>query len=52
MSTEYVIETDRLTKYYGSRAVVNSLCLRIPRGSVYGFLGRTTARGNRQPSRC
>lgn len=43
MNTEYVIETDRLTKYYGSRAVVNSLCLRIPRGSVYGFLGRNGA---------
>ncbi|NLS95372.1 MAG: ABC transporter ATP-binding protein [Planctomycetaceae bacterium] len=37
---EHVIETRRLTKYYGSKCVVNNLDLRIPRGSVYGFLGR------------
>ncbi len=37
------IVTHRLTKYYGGRRVVNSLDLRIPRGSVYGFLGRNGA---------
>lgn len=37
------ILTQRLTKYYGRRPVVNSLDLRVPRGSVYGFLGRNGA---------
>jgi ABC-2 type transport system ATP-binding protein len=35
-----VIATHRLTKYYDRRAVVNSLELRVPQGSVYGLLGR------------
>jgi ABC-2 type transport system ATP-binding protein len=34
------ISTTGLTKYYGRRAVVNSLDLRVPAGSVYGLLGR------------
>jgi ABC-2 type transport system ATP-binding protein len=37
------IVTHRLTKYYGNRCVVNQLDLRIPKGSVYGFLGRNGA---------
>jgi ABC-2 type transport system ATP-binding protein len=34
------ISTTGLTKYYGRRAVVDSLNLRVPEGSVYGLLGR------------
>jgi ABC-2 type transport system ATP-binding protein len=34
------ITTSGLTKYYSRRAVVNSLNLRVPTGSVYGLLGR------------
>lgn len=34
-----VIETDQLSKRYGSRTVVDSLNLRVPQGCVYGFLG-------------
>lgn len=41
--SEFVIETKRLTKYYGSRQVVAPLDLQIPRGSVFGFLGRNGA---------
>lgn len=37
------IVTRRLTKYYGTKAVVNALDLRIPKGCVYGFLGRNGA---------
>lgn len=37
------IVTRRLTKYYGQRAVVHALDLRVPQGSVYGFLGRNGA---------
>ncbi len=37
------IVTERLTKYYGSKCVVNQLSLRVPEGCVYGFLGRNGA---------
>jgi ABC-2 type transport system ATP-binding protein len=37
------IRTQSLTKYYGPRCVVRSLDLRVPVGSVYGFLGRNGA---------
>ncbi|MDR3633486.1 MAG: ABC transporter ATP-binding protein [Isosphaeraceae bacterium] len=37
------IVTERLTKYYESRCVVNGLNLHVPVGSVYGFLGRNGA---------
>ena len=37
------IFTERLTKHYGGRRVVDSLNLRIPQGSVYGLLGRNGA---------
>lgn len=38
-----VIVTHRLTKFYGARPVVHALDLRVPRGCVYGFLGRNGA---------
>jgi ABC-2 type transport system ATP-binding protein len=37
------IITERLTKHYGSKCVVNQLSLRVPEGCVYGFLGRNGA---------
>lgn len=37
------IVTERLTKFYGSQCVINNLNLRVPVGSVYGFLGRNGA---------
>ena len=37
------IITERLTKHYGGRRVVDSLDLRVPQGSVYGLLGRNGA---------
>lgn len=39
----YAIETRRLTKHYGTQCVVNQLDLNVPRGCVYGFLGRNGA---------
>src|SRR3982751_6921910 len=42
-STTNVIVTERLTKHYGGRRVVDSLDLRVPQGSVYGLLGRNGA---------
>ena len=38
-----VIVTERLTKFYGGRRVVDGLDLRVPKGCVYGFLGRNGA---------
>ncbi|HWB58996.1 MAG TPA: ATP-binding cassette domain-containing protein [Chthoniobacteraceae bacterium] len=44
MSTgEVVIQTRGLTRYYGKKCVVNQLDLKIPRGLVYGLLGRNGA---------
>lgn len=40
---EDAISTERLTKYYGGRKVVDSLDLCVPRGTVYGLLGRNGA---------
>jgi ABC-2 type transport system ATP-binding protein len=40
---EDAIRTYRLTRYYGNRKVVDGLNLRVPRGSVYGLLGRNGA---------
>ena len=40
MSTSNVIEIDHLTKYYGTREIVRDLSLKVPTGSIYGFLGR------------
>jgi ABC-2 type transport system ATP-binding protein len=39
----HAIFTERLTKYYGPKCVVNTLDLRVPAGTVYGFLGRNGA---------
>jgi ABC-2 type transport system ATP-binding protein len=40
---EFAIRTDRLTKHYGGRRVVDNLDLRVPPGAVYGLLGRNGA---------
>jgi len=37
------IVTQRLTKYYGGKRVVDALDLKVPTGCVYGFLGRNGA---------
>ena len=40
---DLALSTHRLTKHYGQKRVVDSLDLRVPKGSVYGFLGRNGA---------
>jgi ABC-2 type transport system ATP-binding protein len=40
MNADPVIEIDHLTKYYGTREIVRDLSLKVPSGSIYGFLGR------------
>jgi ABC-2 type transport system ATP-binding protein len=38
--TDYVIETDQLSRSFGKTTALNDLTLRVPRGGIYGFLGR------------
>jgi ABC-2 type transport system ATP-binding protein len=38
-STDMAIETDALTRRFGKATVVDQLALRVPVGSVFGFLG-------------
>ncbi len=40
MNPSPVIQIDHLTKYYGTRQIVSDLSLTVPRGTIYGFLGR------------
>lgn len=41
--SDMAITTDALTKFYGDVRAVDGLDLRVPRGAVYGFLGRNGA---------
>ena len=36
---DYAIQTEQLTKMFGSHKAVDAVSLRVPRGSCYGFLG-------------
>jgi len=38
--TDFAIQTRQLTKFFGAKCVVRDLNLNVPRGAVYGFLGR------------
>lgn len=41
--TDYAITTDHLAKLYAGARAVDGLNLKVPRGAVYGFLGRNGA---------
>jgi ABC-2 type transport system ATP-binding protein len=41
--TDYVIETNRLTKSFAGTLALHGLDLRVPRGSIFAFLGRNGA---------
>lgn len=43
IANENVIETRALTCYFGAKKVVDSVSLSVPRGSIFGFLGRNGA---------
>ena len=38
-TTDYAIETDRLTRRFGDFVAVDQVTLKIPKGHLYGFLG-------------
>lgn len=40
---ELAIQTDKLEKVYSKLRAVDGLSLSVPRGSIYGFLGRNGA---------
>lgn len=40
---EYVLETTALQKKYGRATVLNNVSMHIPRGAIYGFVGRNGA---------
>jgi ABC-2 type transport system ATP-binding protein len=35
----YAVQIDHVTKTFGSHVAVNDLCLQVPEGCIYGFLG-------------
>ena len=41
--TDYIIETNQLCKSYKDKAALRGLDLRVPAGSIFGFLGRNGA---------
>ncbi|HEV8587559.1 MAG TPA: ABC transporter ATP-binding protein [Pyrinomonadaceae bacterium] len=41
--SEFVLQTDALTKRYGRRVVVDGLSLSVERGDIFGFLGQNGA---------
>jgi ABC-2 type transport system ATP-binding protein len=42
-SSPAVIETRGLTRYFGGKCAVDTVSLRVPRGSVFAFIGRNGA---------
>lgn len=40
---EYILETHALTKRYGECKVLNGLDMHVPKGSIYGFVGKNGA---------
>jgi len=40
---KYAIELQNLCKSYGRQKVVDSLCIKVPEGKIYGFLGKNGA---------
>lgn len=40
---EYVLTTDALTKHYGNFKALNGLSMHVPKGAIYGFVGKNGA---------
>ena len=40
---EYVLETNKLTKMYKQSTALSGLTMHVPKGSIYGFVGRNGA---------
>jgi ABC-2 type transport system ATP-binding protein len=42
-SSDYVIETEGISRSFGGTSALRNFTLRVPRGTIYGFLGRNGA---------
>ena len=40
---EYVLKTNKLCKHYKNFKALNGLTMNVPKGSIYGFVGRNGA---------
>lgn len=40
---DYVLQTNALTKHYGHFKALNGLTMNVPKGAIYGFVGRNGA---------
>ncbi len=37
---EYVLRTNNLSKHYGQFKALNGLTINVPKGAIYGFVGK------------
>ncbi|MFD2881558.1 hypothetical protein ACFTAO_45810 [Paenibacillus rhizoplanae] len=47
-----IIQTEGLTKHFGSHHAVDQLSIEVNPGEIYGFLGAERSRQKQQPSAC
>lgn len=40
---EYILETDNLSKVYGTKTVLNHVSIHVPKKSIYGLVGKNGA---------
>ena len=40
---EYVLRTNNLSKHYGQFKALNGLTINVPKGAIYGFVGKNGA---------
>ena len=40
---DYILKTKKLTKYYGKFRALDGLTMNVPKGSIYGFVGKNGA---------
>lgn len=38
---EYILQTNNLSKVYGTKTVLNDVSIHVPKGSIYGLVGKT-----------
>ncbi len=43
INMDYVLQTNALTKHYGHFKALNGLTMNVPRGAIYGFVGKNGA---------
>ena len=46
---EYILQTDGLSKVYGTKTVLNHVSIHVPKKSIYGLVGKTGLEKPRWP---